>query len=43
MSASRVDAYNERLRDVLLLAFARESLRELGLLQWVREDRLEGL
>jgi hypothetical protein len=38
-----VDAYNERLRDVLLLAFAREDLRARGLLQWVREDRLEGL
>lgn len=38
-----VDAYNERLRDVLLLAFARERLRDLGLLQWVREDALEGL
>jgi hypothetical protein len=38
-----VDAYNERLRDVLLLAFAREALREQGLLQWVREDLLEGL
>lgn len=38
-----VDAYNERLRDVLLLAFAREALREQGLLRWVREDLLEGL
>jgi Fe-S-cluster containining protein len=38
-----VDAYNERLRDVMLLAFAREELRALGLLQWVKEDALEGL
>lgn len=38
-----VDAYNERLRDVLLLASARDAVRDLGLLQWVREDRLEGL
>ncbi len=38
-----VDAYNERLRDVLLLAFAREALREHGLLQWIKEDKLDGL
>jgi hypothetical protein len=38
-----VDAYNERLRDVLLLAFARDELRDLGLLRWIKEDRLEGL
>lgn len=35
-----VDGYNQRLRDVLLLAFARERLRDLGLLAWVNEEQL---
>ena len=35
-----IDAYNQRLRDVLLLAFARPQLEAMGLLQWVRVDEL---
>ena len=38
-----VDAYNERLRDVVLLAFARERLRSLGLLDFINEGALQGL
>jgi hypothetical protein len=38
-----VDAYNERLRDVVLLAFARERLRSLGLLAFINEGALQGL
>lgn len=35
-----VDAYNERLRDVILLAVARPELAELGLLRFVDERRV---
>ena len=35
-----IDAYNERLRDVLFLAFARERLDALGLLKWVKLEEL---
>jgi Fe-S-cluster containining protein len=35
-----VDAYNQRVRDVILLAVAREALRELGLLSFLRVDEL---
>jgi len=35
-----LDAYNQRLRDVLFLAFARERLADLGLLQWVKVEEL---
>ncbi|MBM4283405.1 MAG: hypothetical protein FJ137_22565 [Deltaproteobacteria bacterium] len=35
-----VESYNARVRDVVLLAVARPRLRELGLLEWVREDQL---
>ena len=35
-----VDAYNARVHDVILLAVARQRLRELGLLDFVRTDEL---
>jgi Fe-S-cluster containining protein len=35
-----LEAYNQRLRDVWLLALARPQLEDLGLLQWVRVDEL---
>lgn len=35
-----VDAYNARVQDVILLSVARERLRELGLLTFVRVDEL---
>lgn len=38
-----IDAYNERLRDVVLLAFAREHLRSLGVMAFVDEGSLQGL
>jgi hypothetical protein len=34
-----VDAYNERIKDVLLLALAQHELRDLGLLQHVRVEQ----
>ena len=38
-----VESYNQRLRDVLLLALARERLRALGLLTWIKEEALVGV
>jgi len=35
-----VDGYNERLRDIMLLAFCRPALSSLGLLDHLRLDRL---
>jgi hypothetical protein len=35
-----VESYNARVRDVVLLAMARERLRDLGLLAYVREHEL---
>lgn len=36
-----VDAYNERLRDVVLLAVARKELDDLGLLRFIDLDKLD--